>query len=96
MIDGQTLPDSLAGYGMVRRNRDGATPPEASVSTFKRPQHTLSATVIEPATARLQRSQLAVPASNPAFFEKAARSVGAGANPRLFAGEDAVFCECRA
>ena len=22
--------------------------------------------------------------------------VGAGANPRLFAGEDAVFCECRA
>ena len=34
----------------------------------------MSATVIEPAVARLQRSQLAVPASNPAFFEKAARS----------------------
>lgn len=34
----------------------------------------MSATVIQPATARLQRSQLAVPASNPAFFEKAARS----------------------
>ena len=34
----------------------------------------MSATVIEPATARLQRSQLAVPASNPGFFEKAARS----------------------
>ena len=34
----------------------------------------MSATVINPATPRLQRSQLAVPASNPAFFEKAARS----------------------
>ncbi|MDN8615644.1 HpcH/HpaI aldolase/citrate lyase family protein [Variovorax ginsengisoli] len=34
----------------------------------------MSATVIEPTRPRLQRSQLAVPASNPAFFEKAARS----------------------
>ena len=34
----------------------------------------MSATVIQPAHARLQRSQLAVPASNPSFIEKAARS----------------------
>lgn len=34
----------------------------------------MSATVIESATPRLQRSQLAVPASNPVFFEKAAKS----------------------
>jgi len=34
----------------------------------------MSATVIEPTRPRIQRSQLAVPASNPAFFEKAARS----------------------
>ncbi len=34
----------------------------------------MSATLIAPATARLQRSQLAVPASNTALFEKAARS----------------------
>lgn len=34
----------------------------------------MSATIIDPAKPRLQRSQLAVPASNPAFFEKAARS----------------------
>ena len=34
----------------------------------------MSATLIEPAKARLQRSQLAVPASNPKFFQKAARS----------------------
>lgn len=34
----------------------------------------MSATIIEPATARRQRSQLAVPASNPRFIEKAAQS----------------------
>ena len=34
----------------------------------------MSATIVEPTVPRLQRSQLAVPASNPAFFEKAARS----------------------
>lgn len=34
----------------------------------------MSATIIQPATARRQRSQLAVPASNPRFIEKAAQS----------------------
>ncbi len=34
----------------------------------------MSATIIEPALARRQRSQLAVPASNPRFIEKAAQS----------------------
>jgi malyl-CoA/(S)-citramalyl-CoA lyase len=34
----------------------------------------VSATIIQPATARRQRSQLAVPASNPRFIEKAAQS----------------------
>jgi len=34
----------------------------------------MSATIIEPAFARRQRSQLAVPASNPRFIEKAAQS----------------------
>jgi malyl-CoA/(S)-citramalyl-CoA lyase len=34
----------------------------------------MSATIIEPATPRLQRSELAVPGSNPSFFEKAAQS----------------------
>jgi malyl-CoA/(S)-citramalyl-CoA lyase len=34
----------------------------------------MSATIIEQATPRLQRSELAVPGSNPAFFEKAAKS----------------------
>lgn len=34
----------------------------------------MSATMIEPATARIQRSQLAVPASNQTFLEKAAKS----------------------
>ncbi|EIJ41934.1 citrate lyase beta subunit [Beggiatoa alba B18LD] len=34
----------------------------------------MSATIIEQATPRLQRSELAVPGSNPAFFEKAAQS----------------------
>lgn len=43
----------------------------------------MSATFFPPATPRLQRSQLAVPASNPAFFEKAARS-----------GADVVFLDC--
>ena len=38
------------------------------------PPTIMSATVIESATPRLQRSQLAVPASNPVFFEKAAKS----------------------
>lgn len=43
----------------------------------------MSATFFPPTTPRLQRSQLAVPASNPAFFEKAARS-----------GADVVFLDC--
>lgn len=43
----------------------------------------MSATFFPPATPRLQRSQLAVPASNPAFFEKAARS-----------GADVIFLDC--
>jgi malyl-CoA/(S)-citramalyl-CoA lyase len=34
----------------------------------------MSATIIEQATPRLQRSELAVPGSNPKFFEKAAKS----------------------
>ncbi|ALG67813.1 HpcH/HpaI aldolase/citrate lyase family protein [Beggiatoa leptomitoformis] len=34
----------------------------------------MSATIIEQATPRLQRSELAVPGSNPAFFEKSAQS----------------------
>ena len=34
----------------------------------------MSATIIQPATPRRQRSQLAVPASNPRFIEKAAQS----------------------
>jgi malyl-CoA/(S)-citramalyl-CoA lyase len=34
----------------------------------------MSATIIEPATPRLQRSELAVPGTNPSFFEKAAQS----------------------
>ena len=34
----------------------------------------MSATIIEPAVARRQRSQLAVPASNPRFIEKAVQS----------------------
>jgi malyl-CoA/(S)-citramalyl-CoA lyase len=34
----------------------------------------VSATIIQPATARRQRSQLAVPASNPRFIDKAAQS----------------------
>ena len=34
----------------------------------------MSATIIEQATPRLQRSELAVPGSNPGFFEKAAQS----------------------
>ena len=34
----------------------------------------MSATIIQPATARRQRSQLAVPASNPRFIDKAAQS----------------------
>lgn len=34
----------------------------------------MSATIIQPATTRRQRSQLAVPASNPRFIEKAAQS----------------------
>ncbi|MFN5445126.1 MAG: HpcH/HpaI aldolase/citrate lyase family protein [bacterium] len=34
----------------------------------------MSATIIQPATARRQRSQLAVPASNPRFIEKAAQA----------------------
>ena len=34
----------------------------------------MSATIIEPAFARRQRSQLAVPASNPHFIDKAAQS----------------------
>ena len=38
MIDGQALPDSIAGYGKVRPYRDGAIAPEASVSTIKRTQ----------------------------------------------------------
>ena len=29
------------------------------------------------------------------IFEAGADVVGAGVNPRLFAGEDAVSCECR-
>jgi malyl-CoA/(S)-citramalyl-CoA lyase len=43
----------------------------------------MSATIIEQATPRLQRSQLAVPGSNPAMFEKAARSAA-----------DVVFLDC--
>lgn len=43
----------------------------------------MSATLIAPATARLQRSQLAVPASNTALFEKAARSQA-----------DVIFLDC--
>ncbi|MDY6992867.1 MAG: CoA ester lyase [Pseudomonadota bacterium] len=34
----------------------------------------MSATIIEPATPRLHRSELAVPGTNPSFFEKAAQS----------------------
>lgn len=34
----------------------------------------MSFTIIEQATARLHRSELAVPGSNPAMFEKAAKS----------------------
>ena len=34
----------------------------------------MSLTVYEPATPRLHRSELAVPASNPKMFEKASRS----------------------
>lgn len=34
----------------------------------------MSFTIVEPATARLNRSELAVPGSSPAFFEKAAKS----------------------
>ncbi len=43
----------------------------------------MSATIIEQATPRLQRSELAVPGSNPAFFEKAARSAA-----------DCIFLDC--
>ena len=43
----------------------------------------MSATIIEQATPRLQRSQLAVPGSNPGLFEKAAASAA-----------DVVFLDC--
>ncbi|MCG5076121.1 HpcH/HpaI aldolase/citrate lyase family protein [Paraburkholderia tagetis] len=43
----------------------------------------MSFTAIEPATPRLHRSELAVPGSNPAMFEKAARSAA-----------DIVFLDC--
>src|ERR1700744_1363340 len=43
----------------------------------------MSFTVIEQATARLHRSELAVPGSNPALFEKAAKSAA-----------DIIFLDC--
>ena len=43
----------------------------------------MSATIIEQATPRLHRSELAVPGSNPAFFEKAAAS-----------DADCIFLDC--
>ena len=43
----------------------------------------MSFTVIEQAKARLHRSELAVPGSNPAMFEKAARSAA-----------DIIFLDC--
>ena len=38
----------------------------------------MSFTIVEQATARLNRSELAVPGSNPALFEKAAASAADG------------------